>query len=298
MQQLIVIAVVGLLAQLVDGSLGMGYGVTSSTLLLTLGVSPVTSSASIHLAKVGTTLASAASHARMGNVQWGTVNRIALPGAFGGFFGALALTRVPADTVEPVIASFLFALGVVILVRFSRAPRPGPRAVEPHRLTSLAPLGLVAGFCDAVGGGGWGPISTSSLLAAGRMTPRSVIGSVNTSEFLVAIAVTGGFVIGIGTGAFALPIVAALLGGGLVAAPVAAWVVQRLPAHLLGVLVGGMILLTNIYTVADAFDLPGAAVTVLAGATIIAVLGALVRARTERLRAATAVVQDRAPAEA
>lgn len=296
MQQLIVIAVVGLLAQLIDGSLGMGYGVTSSTLLLAMGVNPVISSASIHLAKVGTTLASAASHARMGNVQWGTVNRIAVPGAVGGFVGALALTRIPVDTVEPVIASFLFALGVVILVRFSRAPRPRPRGSEPHRLAALAPLGLVAGICDAVGGGGWGPISTSSLLAAGRMTPRSVIGSVNTSEFLVAVAATGGFVVGVGTGAFALPVVAALLGGGLVAAPLAAWAVRRLPAHLLGVLVGGMILLTNIRTVAVAFDIPGVAVTGLAGATIIAVAWALVRARAERLRAAEAALQDRAPA--
>lgn len=280
MQRLVVLALVGLAAQLVDGALGMGYGATSATMLLAAGLTPVASSASIHLAEIGTTLFSAGAHHRLGNVHWGTVHRIAVPGAVGGFVGAVALTRIPADVAAPVVAVFLFSLGVVILLRFGRVGAGVPRADRGSPSTSaLVPLGLVAGFFDAVGGGGWGPISTSTLLASGRMSPRNVIGSVDTSEFLVTVAASAGFLLALGTQSLVLPVVGALLAGGLVAAPIAAWLVRRLPAHLLGVLVGGMILLTNVRTLASAFALPGVAVALLVVGVVAAFVVALSRAR-------------------
>lgn len=275
MQLLIVIAVVGLLAQLVDGSLGMGYGVTSSTLLLSVGLTPVASSTAIHVAKVGTALASAVAHWRLGNVHWATTSRIAVPGAVGAFLGALSLTSLPVHVAAPVVAAFLFGLGVVVLVRFSRPRRTSQTPSTTSSRWPLLPLGLVAGFCDAIGGGGWGPISTSSLLAAGRMSPRSVVGSVNTSEFLVSVAATAGFILALGADSIQVPVVAALLGGGVVAAPLAAWLVRRMPAHLLGVLIGGTILLTNVTTLSAAFALPGAVVVAIVVVVVVAVTVAL-----------------------
>lgn len=288
MRRLVVLGLVGLGAQLVDGALGMGYGATSATLLLATGLTPVISSASIHLAEIGTTLASATAHARLGNVHWGTVNRMAVPGAVGAFVGAVSLTRMAADVAGPLVAVFLFGLGAVILARFSRPPRRAEGAEgapEGARLAALAPLGLVAGFFDAVGGGGWGPISTSTLLVRGRMVPRRVVGSVDTSEFLVTVAASAGFLAGLGTGVIAVPITLALLAGGLVAAPVAAWLVKALPAHLLGVLIGAVILLTNVRTLAAALSIPGPVVAVLVAAVVLAVAAALVRATHLQRRA-------------
>lgn len=308
MQRLVVLGLVGLVAQLVDGALGMGYGATSATLLLATGLTPVIASASIHLAEIGTTLASATAHTRLGNVHWGTVNRMAVPGAVGAFVGAVSLTRLSAEVAGPLVAVFLFGLGAVILARFSRPPRrtegaepardgapqgarEGARGGAPQGagegapLAALAPLGLVAGFFDAVGGGGWGPISTSTLLVRGRMVPRRVVGSVDTSEFLVTVAASAGFLAGLGTDVIAVPITLALLAGGLVAAPVAAWVVKALPAHLLGVLIGAVILLTNVRTLTAALAIPGPVAAVLTAAVVAAVAAALVRAAHLRRRA-------------
>lgn len=257
MRKLLVLALVGLAAQLVDGALGMAYGVTSSTLLLAVGVAPAAASASVHLAEIGTTLASGAAHWRFGNVDWRVVRRIALPGAAGAFAGATVLSSISTEAAGPWMAAILFGLGTYLLVRFAR-PLRAPRTDQPPRARFLAPLGLLAGFIDATGGGGWGPVATPSLLVSGRVEPRKVIGSVDTSEFVVAMAASGGFLIGLGTQGFVLPTVLALLIGGLLAAPVAAWLVRIVPAQLLGAGVGGLIVLTNTRNLLRGFDVAAA----------------------------------------
>jgi uncharacterized membrane protein YfcA len=257
MQNIIVLAVVGLLAQLVDGALGMAYGATSATLVLAAGYAPATASASVHLAELGTTAVSGLSHWRFGNVDWRTVRRIGIPGAIGAFVGAVVLSSISADIAKPWMAGILLALGVYILLRFSlgRVPRAKGRPYVRGRY--LAPLGLGAGFIDATGGGGWGPVSTPTLLATGKMEARKVIGSVDTSEFLVAFAASIGFLVGLGSQGIKPAVVLPLLAGGIVAAPLAAWLVQLLTARLLGTAVGGLILLTNARTMADAFEAGG-----------------------------------------
>jgi uncharacterized protein len=255
MPTLIVLALAGLAAQLVDGALGMAYGATSSTLVLAIGLSPATASASVHLAELGTTLASAASHRRFGNVDWRTVKRIGIPGALGAFLGAVVLSSISAEIAKPWMAAILLTLGVYILVRFSLGKTPR-RSGRPYvRGRYLVPLGLGAGFVDATGGGGWGPVATPTLLATGKMEPRKIVGSVDTSEFLVALAASLGFLAALGTQGIRWDVVAALLAGGVVAAPLAAWLVQLVTARLLGASVGGLILLTNSRTL---FEVAGA----------------------------------------
>jgi uncharacterized protein len=259
-QTLIVLALIGLIAQLVDGALGMAYGVSSTTLLLTAGVSPAAASASVHLAEVATTLASGVSHWRFGNVDWRTVRLMAVPGFVGAFTGAIALTSLSADAAKPLMAGFLFALGIVVLLRFTLFAREASDTVPRRtglRGRFLSPLGLFAGFMDAAGGGGWGPIGTPTLLASGRIEPRKVVGSIDTAEFLVALGASAGFLASLSLSELNLAWCAALVAGGLVAAPLAAWLVRRLPAHVLGASVGGLILITNAKTIADAGSLDG-----------------------------------------
>ncbi|MFC4020205.1 sulfite exporter TauE/SafE family protein [Micromonospora sp. GCM10011542] len=292
MRKLLVLALVGLAAQLVDGSLGMAYGLTSSTLLLVAGVAPATASASVHLAEIGTTLAAGVAHWRFGNVDWRVVARIAVPGAIGAFAGATVLSAISTASAAPWMAGILFTLGAYLLVRFSRPLRANPGAGR-LRGRFLSPLGLVAGFVDATGGGGWGPVATPALLVSGRLEPRKVIGSVDTAEFMVAGAASVGFLIGLGTEGFLLPTVAALLIGGLIAAPLAAWLVRIVPAQLLGAAIGGVIVLTNARTLIRAAELDGPARPTLYLLLVVGWLAALVLAvralrRTRRARAAAA----------
>ncbi|MDQ3695677.1 MAG: sulfite exporter TauE/SafE family protein [Chloroflexota bacterium] len=245
MTRFILLALFGLVAQLVDGSLGMAYGLTSTSLLLTIGIVPAVASASVHLAEVGTTLASGVSHWKFGNVDWRAVRWLAIPGGVGAFTGAVFLSSISAAVIGPFIAVFLFLLGCYLLVRF--AILGGKITVKPGTLSGrfLLPLGLGAGFLDAVGGGGWGPISTPTLLASGKMEPRKAIGTSSTSEFVVAVCASAGFLIALDTSVLALPVVGALLLGGVIAAPIAAWLSRRLHPRLLGSGVGGLIILTN-----------------------------------------------------
>ncbi|WP_081861456.1 sulfite exporter TauE/SafE family protein [Cellulomonas sp. HZM] len=261
MRKLLLLALVGLAAQLVDGSLGMAYGVTSTTLLLAIGTNPAAASATVHLAEIGTTLASGVSHWRFGNVDWRVVRRVGVPGAVGSFLGATVLARLSLDVAKPVMSGILLGLGIYILVRFTLKGLRKDRLGQPLRRRFLAPLGLVAGFLDATGGGGWGPVGTPALLSSGRMEPRKVIGSIDTSEFLVSIAASAGFLIALGTAGIDVRWVLALLVGGIIAAPVAAWLVRLLPPRVLGSAVGGIIVLTNVRTIVgdDALDLPSAA---------------------------------------
>ncbi|MDG9700790.1 sulfite exporter TauE/SafE family protein [Streptomyces sp. DH37] len=245
---LILLALAGLGAQLVDGSLGMAYGVTSTTLLLAIGTNPAAASATVHLAEIGTTLASGAAHWRFGNVDWRVVVRIGIPGAIGAFAGATFLSKLSTDTAKPVMALILLGLGLYVLTRFTFAGLPQDRLGKPLRKRFLSPLGVVAGFLDATGGGGWGPVGTPAILASGRMEPRKVIGSIDTSEFLVAVAASIGFLVGLGSEGVNASWAAALLVGGLIAAPVAAWLVRHVPPRVLGSAVGGLIILTNART--------------------------------------------------
>jgi uncharacterized membrane protein YfcA len=245
---LVLLALVGLGAQLVDGSLGMAYGVTSTTLLLAIGTNPAAASATIHLAEIGTTLASGLAHWKFGNVDWKVVAKVGVPGAVGSFAGATFLSNLSTEVAAPVMSLILVALGAYILVRFTLRGLDRRNLGKPVRKRFLAPLGLVAGFVDATGGGGWGPVGTPALLASGRMEPRKVIGSIDTSEFLVALAASLGFLVALGSQGIDPLWVAGLLGGGLVAAPVAAWLVRHIPPRMLGSLVGGVIVITNVRT--------------------------------------------------
>jgi uncharacterized membrane protein YfcA len=254
---LIILGIVGFMAQLVDGSLGMAYGVTSTTLLLAIaGLTPALASTAVHIAEVGTCAMSGASHWRFGNVDWTKIAWLAVPGGIGAFFGAVVLVSViSAEAAEPIVAIFLFLLGAYVLARFAfnRATQVVQNLPIPR--VFLAPLGLIAGFLDAAGGGGWGPISTPTLLSSGRMEPRKVVGTVDTSEFIVALCASIGFLISLSFAQVPWGVVGVLLGGGLIAAPIAAWIVRHLNARVLGTAVGGFILLVNAKTFLEAVGL-------------------------------------------
>ena len=253
---LALLAVAGFAAQLVDGALGMGYGITSSTILLLIGLSPAAASASVHIAKIGTGASSGLAHHQFGNVDWKVVRRIALPGAAGAFIGATLLSALSTESSRPLSSLFLFTLGVYVVVRYLRGGLRALRKGTP-RLRFLIPLGLIGGFVDATGGGGWGPVATPALLADGRLAPNRVIGTVSASEFAVAVAASVGFIFGIGVAGVRLDYVAALLAGGLIAAPIAAYMVRHLNPRLLGVVVGGFICFTNARVLLSAAGVSG-----------------------------------------
>ena len=242
-------ALLGFFAQLVDGALGMAYGVTSTTLLVGVAsLTPALASTAVHLGEVGTTAASGVSHWRFGNVDWSKIVWLAIPGGIGAFLGAVALVSISAQAAEPLVAIFLFSLGVYVLARFSFRRNEKPVVVRPIGKKYLGPLGFFAGFMDAAGGGGWGPISTPTLLSSGRMEPRKVIGTVDTSEFIVAVCASAGFFFALSFADVPWGVVGALLAGGVIAAPIAAYVVRILPTRILGTAVAGVILLTNART--------------------------------------------------
>ena len=286
-RNLIVLAIVGLVAQLVDGSLGMGYGVTSSSLLVLAGLTPLAASASVHFSELGTNLASGVSHWRLRNVDWPVVARIAGPGAVGAFLGATVLSALSTNWAKPIMAVILALLGIYIIVRFVIGIRP--QLTKRLTLKFLAPLGLFAGFVDATGGGGWGPIATPALLSGGRLEPRKVIGSVDTAEFAVSAAASLGFLVGIGAAGIHWGYAIALLVGGLIAAPLAALLVKVAPAHLLGVAVGGLIVLTNARVLFGVFDVSNSIRIPTYLAILLATAGAFYVAALRARRRATAV---------
>lgn len=254
--QLALLAIAGFAAQLVDGALGMGYGITSSSILLLIGLSPAAASASVHIAKIGTGASSGLAHHRFGNVDWKVVRRIALPGAVGAFIGATLLSSLSTESSRPLSSLFLFLLGVYVVLRYLRGGIRALRKGTP-RLRFLIPLGLIGGFVDATGGGGWGPVATPALLADGRLEPNRVIGTVSASEFVVAVAASAGFLFGIGVAGVRLDYVVTLLIGGLFAAPIAAYLVRHLNPRLLGVIVGGFICFTNARVLLSAIGVTG-----------------------------------------
>ena len=247
-ETLLLIAVAGLAAQLVDGGLGMGFGATSSTMLIALaGLTPAAASAVVHTAELGTTLASGVAHTRFGNVGWRTAFAIGIPGAIGAFLGATVLVRLSTEAARPVMSLILALIGLNLMLRFARGLTQRKMAEKPHSCGFLAGLGLFGGFVDATGGGGWGPVTTSTLLSAGRAEPRRIVGTVNTAEFLVTTAATLGFAVGMWHDLMAnLAGVLALLAGGVVAAPIGAWVVTRMNPIALGGVVGTLIVFLNL----------------------------------------------------
>ncbi|MBA4495517.1 sulfite exporter TauE/SafE family protein [Paenactinomyces guangxiensis] len=244
MRKLLILTLIGFAAQLIDGSLGMAYGVTSASLLLMFGIAPAIASASVHFAEVVTTAASGISHFRFGNVDKEIVWKLTVPGSVGAFAGACFLSRLPGELVKPYVSAFLFLLGVYVFVRFLFHVKP-KQTTDGGKKGFLTPLGLIAGFLDATGGGGWGPLATPMLLARDGLKVRKVIGSVDTSEFAIAVSATAGFLISLGWSQVNWLWVGALMIGGVFAAPLAAWIVRVIPQNLLGILVGGLILVTN-----------------------------------------------------
>ena len=264
MRKLIVLAFVGLVAQLIDGSLGMAYGVTSSTLLLAAGVAPAAASAAVHFSEIGTSLVSGFSHHKLGNVDWRTVSILAVPGFVGAFAGATFLASLPGDEAKPWVAGILLGLGIYVIYRFLRLGGRRPQFKAHPSPYFLAPMGVVGGAFDSIGGGGWGPVGTTTLLSSGRLEPRKVVGSIDTSEFVVAVGGSLGFLFALGSQGIEWGYAAALLAGGVVAAPVAAWLVKHLAARVLGVAAGGLIILTNSKTILEALGASGATVGLVA----------------------------------
>jgi len=245
MQEFLIFLIVGFLAQAVDGALGMAYGVISSTTLMAFGVTPAHASAAVHAAEVFTTGASGTAHLYHRNIDWKLFVRLAPFGILGGVLGAFVLTSFDGDTAKPFVTVYLALIGVWLLVRsFRRIPsRPLPAGF-------VAPVGTVGGFLDAAGGGGWGPIVTTGLLGFGG-TPRYVIGTVNASEFLIALSVSLSFLFALLTGHWAqagttgdvLWPILGLIAGGMMAAPFAGWFIKLVPERLLLRLVGCLIVL-------------------------------------------------------
>jgi uncharacterized membrane protein YfcA len=226
---------VGFFAQLIDGAVGMAYGVISSSVLLAFGVPPAQASATIHAAECFTTGASGASHLFHRNVDWRLFLRLAPAGVIGGVIGAYLLTGFDPTFIKAIVVAYLGVLGVVMFARALRPPRE-----EPPQLKHVVPVGVVGGFLDASGGGGWGPIVGSTLLGRGH-TPRYVIGSVNASEFVVTVAISITFIWTFLTGRFEIEggvagggaALAGLIVGGLIAAPLAGFVTKVAPARFL-----------------------------------------------------------------
>lgn len=238
LEEILLYAAIGFAAQMVDGAIGMAYGVTATTFMLTMGIPPATASASVHAAEVFTTGASGLAHWKMGNVRFKLVWRLALPGMVGGAVGAFVLSGLPGDAIRPFVTFYLMVMGALILWK---ALRPVPTTEEPPRHVGF--LGLGGGFLDAIGGGGWGPLVASTLIGGGTV-PRYAIGSTNLAEFFVTSTISATFFATIG---FELwPVILGLVLGGVLAAPFAAYVTQRLPDKPLMILVAVVILLLSL----------------------------------------------------
>ncbi|CAO4143427.1 sulfite exporter TauE/SafE family protein [Methylorubrum aminovorans] len=236
---------VGLAAQTVDGALGMAYGITSTTFLLSTGVPPAAASASVHVAEIFTTAFSGLSHWRLGNVNGALFRRLLIPGAIGAVAGAYLLTSVDGETIKPFVSVYLLVMGLYVL---SKAFRTLKTRREPPR--AVVPLALGGGFVDAVGGGGWGPVVTTTLVGGGQ-DPRTSIGTVNAAEFFIALA--SGLSFSLLGGLTHWTTIAGLVVGGLFAAPIAALLVRVIPARALMVVVGLLIAVLSLVNLAGLF---------------------------------------------
>lgn len=236
---------IGFAAQMIDGALGMAFGVISQTLLVSVGVPPAAASASVHLVEVFTTGASGVSHMAHRNIDWGLFWRLVPFGVGGGVVGAYILSNVDASLAKPFVMAYLTMVGFFLLYKAVRVTEP--RFEDPK---TTRPLALIGGFLDAAGGGGWGPVVTSNLLIQGG-EPRRVIGTVNSAEFLLALAVSITFIVTLGPAAFTMATVGLILGG-VIAAPFGAVLVKRVQPRLLLFAVAAVLILTSIYSIAQA----------------------------------------------
>jgi uncharacterized membrane protein YfcA len=242
---IVIFILVGFVAQMIDGALGMAYGVSSNTFLLGLGIPPAAASASVHMAEVVTTGISGFSHWKLGNVDWKLVRRLLVPGVIGGVAGAYILTTIDGNIIKPYIAAYLLVMGGVII--YKALTMRGQHKLDEYHGPRVSLLGLVGGFCDAIGGGGWGPVVTSTLVAHGKH-PRMTIGSVNFTEFFVTFFESILFVIALSFGEY-WRIILGLLIGGAIAAPIAARLSQKIPVKTLMIVVGILIILLSLRTI-------------------------------------------------
>jgi uncharacterized membrane protein YfcA len=238
-------AIAGSVAQLIDGSLGMGFGLTSSTLLITLGASAAVASAAVHAAEIGTTLVSGASHWHAENIDKDVLIKLAIPGGVGALLGATFLSSLNLDSAEIFISTLLLFLGFLLLYR-NLFPSPAPQLLDANNNPKfLRFLGFSGGFVDAAGGGGWGPVVTPTLMTTTNMTPRKIIGTVSAAEFIVAVSASVGFLININKLDINWSIVGGLALGGCLMAPIAARIVAKLPRKPLAILVGVAVISIN-----------------------------------------------------
>jgi uncharacterized membrane protein YfcA len=237
--QFLLFALIGFAAQLVDGALGMAYGLTASSFLLAAGLPPVTASATVHFAETFTTGASAISHHSFGNVHRPLFKQLVVPGVLGAMMGAYVLTALNGDVLKPFIAGYLILMGMYVLLKSLTEIRP------LHVQKRIAPLGFFGALIDAIGGGGWGPIVTSTLLARGNHT-RYTIGTVNAVEFFVTLSSSLVFMATIGMSHW--HIVLALALGGVCAAPIAGWIAKKVPHRPMMFLVGMLIIAVSART--------------------------------------------------
>lgn len=240
---LVIYTVTGFFAQLIASSLGMGYGTSSSAILLSIGVPPFVMSASVHTARLFTSLVGAISHHRLGNVDIDVLKRLILPGVVGGVIGALLLTQLSGDFVTPLISIYLMIMGIRILLKSLKKNLPH-NLLTTSKITTLATFG---GFFDAICGGGWGPIVTSTLLSNGHQ-PRHAIGTVIISEFFVTAAEVAVFLVFIHL--MDWQVIIGLIVGGMISAPIGAMLCKYIPANRLMFLVGTFVCLLSIKTIA------------------------------------------------
>jgi len=243
-ETILLYTLVGFLAQMIDGALGMAYGVSSNTFLLSVGVPPAIASASVHVAETFTTAVSGVSHWRLGNVDKELFKKLIIPGVLGAVVGAYILSNIDGNIIKPYISAYLLIMGVIILVKALRSNH------DEQKVTShISILGAIGGFCDAIGGGGWGPIVTTTLVARGN-NPRFTIGSVNSSEFFITFSQSVVFVFALFSDLVAnWTVIVGLLIGGVIAAPFAAIVTRKLPVRLLMGMVGVLIIALSLRTI-------------------------------------------------
>ena len=242
-------AIAGSVAQLIDGALGMGFGLTSSTLLLALGTSAAVASAAVHAAEIGTTIVSGASHWHAENIEKDVLIRLAIPGGIGALIGATFLSSIDLSSSKIFISTLLLFLGFLLLYRNlfqSSSPQVFESNTNPRFLTFL---GFSGGFVDAAGGGGWGPVVTPTLMTTTNMTPRKIIGTVSAAEFIVALSASVGFLLNMTRLNINWATVGGLSLGGMVMAPIAARIVSKLPRKQLAILVGVAVILINGYRI-------------------------------------------------
>lgn len=238
MEDILLYALAGFAAQLIDGALGMAYGVTASSMLMSFGLPPATVSATVHAAECFSTGASALSHRAFGNIDKGLFKRLLVPAILGAVLGAYILTTLPVDFIKPYIALYLLLMGVIIIVKaFKEFP---PKKITTH----LVPLGFIGAFVDAIGGGGWGPIISTNLIVRGNDI-RTAVGSTNAVEFFVTFAASLTFFLTLGFTHW--EVIMGLALGGAVAAPIGAWACSRIPVKPFMIAVGVIVIILSAY---------------------------------------------------